>query len=116
MKSLLIVTLIAIVACSNFEEQILDVFQCLLKSESIKEQIPKVINSFKTKDVPTIISTCFSAYLAVKDDVKECLTSKKPLRNLQECVNKKYFDICNKKCVGMLYLICKKDCYNAWCL
>ena len=55
MKSLLILTLIAIVACSNFEDQILDVFQCLLKNERIKEQIPKVINSFKSKDVPTII-------------------------------------------------------------
>ena len=116
MKSLLILTLIAIVACSNFEDQILDVFQCLLKNERIKEQIPKIINSFKSKDVPTIISAVFSAYQTVKDDVKECFSSKKSLRNLQECVNKEYFDICNKKCVGMLYLICKKDCYNAWCL
>jgi hypothetical protein len=37
-------------------------------------------------------------------------------RALKGCVNQKNYDRCRSTCHGMLHLICKKDCYNAWCL
>ena len=116
MRSLLIITLVALVACGNFGENALDFIGCVLKNENIKNQAINLFNSFKTKDVSNIILTAISAYFSVKDDIKECLEPKPTLRSLQSCVNQKYYDNCRKTCKGMLHMICKKDCFNAWCL
>ena len=116
MKSILIIALVALVACGNFENSVLDLVQCVLKNENIKEQALNVFKSFKTKDFPTIFSTIISAYLAVKDDVKECLTPKPSLRRLSQCLHEDYYQRCRERCKGMLHMICKKHCYNCWCL
>ena len=116
MKSLLIITLVALVACGNFGEKALEFIECVLKKENIKNQAVNLFNSFKTKDISNIISTGISAYLSVKDDIKECLEPKPALRSLAVCGNQKLYDNCKKRCKGMLHMICKKDCFNAWCL
>ena len=116
MRSLLIITLVALVACGNFGENTLDFIGCVLKNENIKNQAVNLFNSFKTKDVSNIISTAIFAYLSVKDDIKECLEPKPALRTLVECANKEGYNKCRKKCKGILHMICKRDCFNAWCL
>ena len=116
MKTMLIITLVALVVCGNFGENALDFIGCVLKNENIKTQAINLFNSFKTKDISNIISTAISVYLSVKDDIKECLEPMPALRSLGGCVNQKYYDNCRKRCKGMLHMICKKDCYNAWCL
>ena len=116
MKSLLIITLLALVACGNFGENALDFIGCVIKNENIKNQAVNLFNSFKTKDVSNIISTAIFAYLSVKDEIKECLEPKPAFRSLQACVNQKNYDNCRQRCKGMLHMICKKDCFNAWCL
>ena len=116
MKSLLIITLLALVSCGNFGENALDFIGCVIKNENIKNQAVNLINSFKTKDVSNIISTVISFYLSNKDDIKECLEPNPTLRAMAGCVNQKNYDNCRQRCKGMLHLICKKDCYNAWCL
>ena len=116
MRSLFIITLIALVACGNFGENALDFIGCVLKNENIKNQAVNLFNSFKTKDVSNIILTAVSVYFSVKDDIKECLEPKPTLRSLQDCVKREYYEKCRQRCKGMLHMICKKDCFNAWCL
>ena len=116
MKSLLIIILVALVACNNNRENAKEFIECVLKNENIKNQTVDLFNSFKTKDVSNIISTAISFYLSVKDDIKECLEPNPTLRAMAGCVNQKNYDNCRQRCKGMLHLICKKDCYNAWCL
>ncbi len=116
MKFSLIIVLFALVAGTNTSNNGLDIFLCILKNEKIYEQALNIIDSIQTKDVPTIISTLFSAYAVIKENVMECIEEKPILRTLSGCVNQKYYDICISKCIGMLHMICKKDCYNCWCL
>ncbi len=114
MKSLLIIALVALVACNNYRENAKEFIECVLKNENIKTV--DLFNSFKTKDVSNIISNAISFYLSAKDHLKECLEPKPNLRAMAGCVNQKNYDNCRQRCKGMLHLICKKDCYNAWCL
>ena len=116
MRSLLIITLVALVSCGNFGENALDFIGCVLKNENIKNQAVNLFNSFKTKDVSNIILTAVSVYFSVKDEIKQCLEPKPALRSLESCVNQQYYDNCRQRCKGMLHMICKKDCFNAWCL
>ena len=114
MKSLLIIALVALVACNNYRENAKEFIECVLKNENIKTV--DLFNSFKTKDVSNIISNAISFYLSAKDHLKECLEPNPNLRAMAGCVNQKNYDNCRQRCKGMLHLICKKDCYNAWCL
>ena len=116
MKLILTILLIALVTGSNVNKEGIDIFLCILKNEKIQEEVIKVLKAFETKDISTIISTVFSAYFIVKENVMECIDEKPALRSLSGCVNQKNYDLCRSKCKGMLHLICKKDCYNCWCL
>ena len=116
MKVLLIFTLLILTSCNNYLEKASDFLTCILKKENVIEQFLNVIKSFKTKDFSTIISTIFSAYLTVKDDVMECLNTKSTLRFLQNCINQEMNQKCRSKCKGPMHLLCKKDCFNCWCL
>ena len=111
--NLIIILIVLVIGTSNNG---LDIFACILKNEKIYEQAINIINSIQTKDFPTIISTLFSAYEVVKENVMQCIQEKPALRALGACVNQKYYDICKSTCKGMLHMICKKDCYNCWCL
>ena len=116
MKYNLIILLITLVVGSNINERRFDIFLCIVKNTKIQEQAINLFNSFKTGDISSIIPTVFSSYFIVKENVIQCFEEKPALRALSECVNQKYYDLCRSKCVGMLHMICKKDCYNCWCL
>lgn len=116
MKPILIILLIALVTGNNIQKEKIDIVLCILKNEKIKEEVINVIQAFETKDISNIISTVFSAYFVIQENVMNCINEKPTLRSLTGCVNQKFYDRCRSKCHGMLHLICKKDCYNAWCL
>ena len=103
MKPILILFLIALVTGNNIKKEKIDIIVCILKNEKVREEVLNVIKSFETKDFTKIISTVFSAYFVIKE-------------NVMNCINQKNYDRCRSQCKGMLHLICKKDCYNAWCL
>ena len=89
---------------------------CILKNDKIYDQALNIANSILTNGISNIIETIFSAYEIVKENVLQCFQEKPALRALGGCVNQLYYDNCIAKCKGMLHLICKKDCYNCWCL
>ncbi len=116
MKPILILFLIALVTGNNIKKEKIDIIVCILKNEKVREEVLNVIKSFETKDFTKIISTVFSAYFVIKENVMNCINEKPILRSLTGCINQKNYDRCRSQCKGMLHLICKKDCYNAWCL
>ena len=114
MKALLLLTLIVFTSCNSFEG-ISNFVKCL-KKENIMEPVQNVIKSFKTKDISSIFTTLLSAFYALKDSIKNCLNAKPTLRKLQNCANPELYEKCREKCKGPMHLLCKKDCYNCWCL
>ena len=116
MKSTLIILLLVLFAGNNVNGELLDSLYCIFKNENIIEQALNIYKSFQTRDISKIISTVFSAYFVIEENVRQCFEEKPALRSLTECVNPKYYELCRSKCQGMLHMICKKDCYNAWCL
>jgi len=116
MKPILTILLIALVTASNVNKKGNNIFLCISKNEKIREEGIKVLKAFETKDISNIISTIFSAYFVIKENVMKCYDEKPALRSLKGCVNQKNYERCRANCKGMLHLICKKDCYNAWCL
>ena len=114
MKFSLIILLLALVAGTNNNG--FEILSCILKNDKIYDQALNIANSILTNDISNIITTIFSAYEVIKETVLQCFQEKQTLRALGGCVNQKYYDNCIAKCKGMLHLICKKDCYNCWCL
>ena len=62
MKSILLFSLIALISCGDFGEKALNIFICISKNEKIIKEAVNIINSFKTKDFPTIVSTAINCY------------------------------------------------------
>ena len=120
MKFGLIIALIALVSAGS-NDYSLDVLECILKNEKIYDQAIKFIEAIKTEDMSTIISTFLSSYEVLKEVITECTQEKPSVRALDEvkpivCANQERYDKCRANCKGMLHMICKKDCYNCWCL
>ena len=121
MKYCLLIALIALVSSSS-NDYSLDVLACVLKNEKIYTQAIKIIEAIKTQDMSTIVSTFLSSYEVLKEVINECTQEKPTFRALEEdvkpivCANQARYDKCKSKCKGMLHMICKKDCYNCWCL
>ena len=120
MKFGLIIALIALVSAES-NDYSLDVLECILKNEKIYDQAIKFIEAIKTGDMSTIISTFLSSYEVLKEVITECTQEKPSFRALEEvkpivCANQERYDKCRANCKGMLHMICKKDCYNCWCL
>ena len=108
---LLFLALIAYGNCFDFS-----VITCIITNQNIQKQAINIYKAIQTKDITKIITTVISAYFSVKDDVEQCLEPKPALRAAAECVRPELYSRCREKCKGMLHMICKKDCYNAWCL
>ena len=120
MKFSLFIALIAIVSVGT-NDYSLDVLTCILKNEKVYAQAIKIIDAIKTEDMSTIISTFLSSYEVLKEVISECTQEKPNFRALEEvkpiiCANQERYDKCKANCKGMLHMICKKDCYNCWCL
>jgi hypothetical protein len=112
MKSFLLVAILAIVACGTVEDRILEIVTCLVRNEKVKENVVNVVKALKTKDLPTIVSAAVSAYGATKYEVKKCIDFE-PV--LTKGCGSQYLR-CVNHCAWDIFGVCRKDCYNAYCL
>ena len=118
MKSYYLILFVALIACSNCFD--FSTLVCLITNEKIKNEAMKVYDAIQTQDIQNIIVTVWSAYLSVKDEFDKCLEPTPSLRALEvvavPCSNEEEYGKCRERCTGMLNMLCKKDCYNLWCL
>ena len=114
MKALLVVLLLAFASC-QFPEELLEVASCAFKSEKLRENIPKVIEAFKTKDFEKILSTVFTAFPEVKQDIEKCLDENAEPVLKSSCKNYSKYDLCCKNCGFWGKAKCKMECFNRFC-
>ena len=118
MKATYLILFLAVFAYGNCFD--IDTIKCIISNEKVQEQFMKVLEALKTKDMTTIITTVTTAYLSVKDEINKCLEPKPVLRALEvqpvECAKPESYAKCKERCKGMLNMICRKDCFNLWCL
>ena len=98
MRVLLVVLLLALVS-GKLPEDLLEMASCILKSEKLRENIPKVLFAIKSKDFSKIISTAFSSFLEIKQDVEKCLDENtEPLLKKSGCSNLDIYNKCLTNC------------------
>ena len=122
MRALLVILLLALANC-KFPEKLLEVASCILKGEKFKENFPKVLVAIKSKDFSKIISTAFSSFLEIKQDVEKCLDENtEPLLKKSGCSNLDIYNKCltNCRCCVPGYrqaclVQCKYDCFKKYC-
>ena len=116
MRSLLLVFLIALVAC-DFEQNVLNFASCALKSQKLRENLPKVIEALKTGDFSKILSIGLTAFAEVKKDILECVNDE-PVLLGASCKNYVTYRICYGACKTRGRSSsnqCQKSCSGRWC-
>ena len=110
MKVLLLLFLLAFASCNT----VLDKILCIAQNKKVIEQATNIIEAIKTKDLQAIISKAFLAYLAVKDDIKECLVDEPVLQ--VGCRYEPQFKECKMySCDYMDQYECIEYCYRKYC-
>ena len=110
MKVLYLFVLFFFVSCNTA----LDKIRCIIENEKIVEQATKVVESFKTKDFEKILAQVFETYMAIKDDVKECLIDE-PVLSIG-CRFEIQFKECKLfSCDYMDEYECMEYCYRKYC-
>ena len=115
MRTLLFVFLFALVAC-DFQEKVFKFASCAFKSEKLRENLPKVIEAFKTGDFSKILSTAFVSFLEVKKDILDCVSDEPELLD-KPCKNVWNVKICSKGCplLGRKRGDCIDRCVKKYC-
>ena len=96
MRSLLLIFLFALVAC-DFEQNVFNFVSCALKSEKLRENLPKVIEALRSGDFSKILSIGLTALAEVKKDILECVNDEPELLGAS-CKNPVTFGICYNAC------------------
>ena len=110
MKVVLLLFLLAFASCNN----VLDKILCIAQNKKVIEQATNIIDAIKTKDLQAILSKVFLAYLAVKDDIKECLVDEPVLQ--VGCRFEQQFKECKMySCEYMDEYECMEYCYRKYC-
>ena len=116
MRSLLLIFLFALVAC-NFEQNVFNFASCALKSEKLRENLPKVIEALKTGDFSKILSICLAAFAEVKKDILECVNDEPELL-APTCKKGVRYTVCCNACRitdRNSFRQCQQNCYRRWC-
>ena len=118
MKVSYLILFIALIAYGNCFD--ISTITCIITNEKVQQQVINVYKAIQTEDFTTIITTAISAYYSVKDEIEKCFEPKPALRALEiqpvECARPDSYAKCKERCKGALHMICKKDCFNLWCL
>ena len=72
MKAVLVVLLLAIVAC-DIPQEIIDIAKCLIESHEIFAVLPKIIEAITNKEYVKILEIVLEAFPKIRDEVMECL-------------------------------------------
>ena len=73
MKPILLVFLFALVSCDTLTENLLKIVSCVFKNEKlITENFSNVLLSIKNGDFSKILSSGFSLFFAIKDEIIKC--------------------------------------------
>ena len=116
MRSLLLIFLFTLVAC-DFEQNVFNFASCALKSEKLRENLPKVIEALKTGDFSKILSIGLAAFAEVKKEILECVNDEPELL-APKCKNPTTYSICCNACriaQRKTYRTCQQNCYRRWC-
>ena len=118
MKASYLILFIALIAHGNCFD--ISTITCIISNEKVQQQVVNVYKAIQTKDLKTIISSAIFAYYSVKDEIAKCFEPKPALRTLEiqpaTCARPDSYAECKERCKGTLHMICKKDCFNLWCL
>ena len=117
MRSLLLIFLFTLVAC-DFEQNVFNFASCALKSEKLRENLPKVIEALKTGDFSEILSIGLTAFAEVKKEILECVNDDEPELLAPNCKNPTTYSICCNACRitdRNSYRQCQQNCYRRWC-
>ena len=72
MKAVLVVLLIAAIAC-GLPEEFFKIAKCILESPTIWEIFPKIVEAIVNKDYMSIVTIVLAAFAKIKKEVEECL-------------------------------------------
>ena len=105
MKKILFLFLLTLITCKTTEEKI----EIVLENEDFKAQMKKVIDSFKSEDIFTIISTLFETYSKIKNGTYPCFFAPceicKDVIEYKKCANKCWAGmILDDKCLELCEL------------
>lgn len=75
MKAILLITLLACIACQEVKEkpETIEVVKCVLRQEVLFHSIEKLITAIQTKKAAEIAMTVLAIYPGIVDAVKRCL-------------------------------------------
>ena len=112
MKALLLVLLFALSSC-NFSGELMQFTQCIVKSQKVKEYLPKILEAIKTKNFQNILKVGFLAFKEIKAEVKECFYSEPVLKG---CKNTLAFGWCCDECPHFYGRAqCVQNCMGKYC-
>ena len=113
MKAILFFILIFSISCNTTR----DIVKCIFNSKIVIKEITEVINSFKTEETSNIIIKVFSAFMKIKEEVKNCLYEEEPEPILKlGCRYEEQFHYClENSCDYMDKYECYEYCYRKYC-
>ena len=115
MKRLLIILLLSLVSCQKTDiNSIFETFQCILKSKILQPSYDKIVEAFKSKDLFKIISTCYSVFLELKEDIIKCRGEQKKIITNNENENDDDIRLGYPRPVLVLYAIIKDKAVFDW--
>ena len=114
MKAFLVILLLAL-ATSKFPDDIIELVQCVLKNEKIKEVVPKVLVALKNGDFASPISIAFTSFPQIKKEIEECMYSE-PVLEASTCLQLKLYQVCSRQCGDWRKdPQCDLDCQKKYC-
>ena len=109
MKAILFLILIFGLTCNTTT----DIIKCILNNKIVIKEITEVINSFKTEETSNIIIKVFSAFMKIKEEVKNCLYEEpEPILKLGCRYEEQFHNCCEYSCDYMDKYECYEYCYD----
>jgi hypothetical protein len=113
MKAVLVVLLFALTACA-LPGDLLKLAQCVVRSPSALELLPKVVDAVKSKDFGSLVTLALSQFPKVKAEVMDCMAEPVlkgcDLLHLASCGVD-----CGNKGDGWARAACLNDCRRRFC-
>ena len=114
MKAFLVILLFALTACA-LPGDLLKLAQCVVRSPSALELLPKVVDAVKSKDFASLVSLALAQFPKVKAEVMDCMAEP----TLKGCLYPALLDCkqyCSNNSDKVSNLVsCVKNCRDRFC-